>query len=159
MASVLGWGGPAKCRNPTPRQPHPERSRGGDNIASTRWLFFGKSQPRKPRDTCPARDPEPAPLQFTHTSKHTHNTHTQRLGPGGQDLPVDWGRRLLIKVGSEVGGGVSSRSSFRASAGRCEFGDGPGNVAIGRSPDPVISSLCNLERHLISRHEVSGFVE
>lgn len=78
---------------------------------------------------------------------------------GGLDLPFDWGRRLFTEEGSGLGGGVSGTSSFWASGRRRGFGDGPGNVATVECPDPVTSSLFDLERLIISGHKVSGFVE
>lgn len=148
LASVLWWGGPPKYLNQTTHQPHPGRSRGGDRIASTRWLFLRNCHPGEPRDTFPARYPEPPPLQ-----SHRPIVHRQPSGQGGLDLPFDWSRRLFTKEGSELGGGVSSRSSFWASGGRREFGACPGNVAIVKSPDHVTNSLYDLERLLISGHK------
>lgn len=148
-----GGEGPLSTLTRLTHQPHPGRSRGGDSIASTRWLFLRNCHPGKPRVTFPARHPEPPPppLQL-----HRPTAHRQPSGQGGLDLPFDWSRRLFTKEGSELGGGVSCRSSFWASGRRREFGACPGNVAIVKSPNPVTNSLYDLERLLISGQKVSG---
>lgn len=115
LASVLWWGGPVKYLNQTyPSAPPREEPRRGQHcihpVAFLEELSPGKAQSHVSR-SAPGTPPHP-PLQL-----HRPTAHRQPSGQGGLDLPFDWSRRLFTKEGSELGGGVSCRSSFWASEG------------------------------------------
>lgn len=103
------------------------RNRVREGVSSIRWLFWRKSHLGNPRDTFPALDQEPPSVQL-HTPILPGNLRVN----GAWACPLTGSVACFTEEAWELGGGVSSTSSFWASGGRRGLGDGPGDVAIVR---------------------------